>query len=198
MTTTTPQPAPARTRRAAGRVPGQPDMWVFVFFESLIFTAYFCVYLYARTRHEQPFLAAQAHLSLGLGVLGTVALLASSWAVASGVQRARAGDYPRALRDAYLTAGLGVAFVVVKIVEWTRLIRHGHTLTSGDFFQYYFFLTAIHLVHVLIGFVVIGVLVHQLRGEDRRSQQTVETCATYWHTVDFYWVLIFALLYVVR
>jgi nitric oxide reductase NorE protein len=26
----------------------------------------------------------------------------------------------------------------------------------------------------------------------------VETCATYWHTVDFLWVLIFALLYVVR
>jgi nitric oxide reductase NorE protein len=26
----------------------------------------------------------------------------------------------------------------------------------------------------------------------------VETCATYWHSVDFYWVLIFALLYVVR
>jgi nitric oxide reductase NorE protein len=32
----------------------------------------------------------------------------------------------------------------------------------------------------------------------RRSQQLVETCATYWHTVDFLWVLIFALLYVVR
>ena len=26
----------------------------------------------------------------------------------------------------------------------------------------------------------------------------VETCATYWHTVDLYWVMIFAMLYVVR
>lgn len=35
----------------------------------------------------------------------------------------------------------------------------GHTFTSSQFFQYYFFLTAIHLVHLLIGSVVLGVLV---------------------------------------
>jgi len=46
----------------------------------------------------------------------------------------------------------------------------------------------------LIGFVVLGVLVWKLSD----SQEIVETCATYWHTVDFFWVLIFALLYVVR
>jgi nitric oxide reductase NorE protein len=74
----------------------------------------------------------------------------------------------------------------------------GNTFTSSQFFQYYFFLTAIHVVHLLIGFVVIGVLIVQLKDTERRCQQTVETCATYWHTVDFFWLLIFALLYVVR
>ena len=34
------------------RVPGQPDMWFFVLFESLIFTAYFGVYLFNRAQHE--------------------------------------------------------------------------------------------------------------------------------------------------
>ena len=32
----------------------------------------------------------------------------------------------------------------------------------------------------------------------RRSQETIETCATYWHTIDLFWVLIFAMLYIVR
>jgi nitric oxide reductase NorE protein len=50
----------------------------------------------------------------------------------------------------------------------------------------------------LIGFVVLGVVVYQLWSPARRSQELVETGATYWHTVDFLWVLIFALLYVVR
>jgi nitric oxide reductase NorE protein len=187
--------APATKPR---RVPGQPDMWVFVLFESLIFTSYLGVYLYHRAQHERAFLDAQSHLALWLGVLDTIALLTSSWSVARCVQTARAGQYRAAIRDALLTAGFGVAFLALKIVEWTRQIDLGHTFTSSEFFQYYFFLTAIHAIHLLIGFVVLGVLVYQLSGPRRRNQEIVETCATYWHTVDFLWVLIFALLYVVR
>ena len=196
--TTTESPASLLPPKSSRHVPGQPDMWVFVLFESLVFTSYFCVYLYARTQHEAAFLRSQAHLLLWLGVLDTVVLLTSSWAVARCVQHARAGRYGLARRDAWVTAGLGFVFLVLKIVEWARLIHFGHTFTSTQFFQYYFFLTAIHFVHLLIGFVVIGVLILQLKDPKRRRQETVETCATYWHTVDFFWVLIFALLYVVR
>jgi nitric oxide reductase NorE protein len=196
--TTTESPASLLRPKSSRHVPGQPDMWVFVLFESLVFTSYFCVYLYARTQHEAAFLRSQAHLLLWLGVLDTVVLLTSSWAVARCVQHARAGRYGLARRDAWVTAGLGFVFLVLKIVEWARLIHFGHTFTSTQFFQYYFFLTAIHFVHLLIGFVVIGVLILQLKDPRRRRQETVETCATYWHTVDFFWVLIFALLYVVR
>ena len=34
-------------------VPGGRDIWFFVLFESLVFTSYFCVYLFNRTQHEQ-------------------------------------------------------------------------------------------------------------------------------------------------
>ncbi|HEY6428848.1 MAG TPA: cytochrome c oxidase subunit 3 [Acidimicrobiales bacterium] len=179
-------------------VPGGRDIWFFVLFESLVFTSYFCVYLFDRTQHEQQFLLGQSHLLLWLGVLDTILLLSSSWAVARCVQHARAGRFERARREAFLTAGFGLVFLILKIVEWVRLIHMGDTFTSSQFFQYYFFLTAIHFVHLLVGFVVLGVLVYQLSGQKRRSQMTVETCATYWHSVDFFWVLIFALLYVVR
>jgi len=186
------------TRRTPERIPGQGDMWVLVFFESLVFTSYFGVYLYYRGRHEAAFLEAQSHLDLGLGVLDTIVLLTSSWSIARCVQNARRDRHRAALRDACLTAALGVGFLGLKITEWTAQISAGRTFTSGDFFQHYFFLTIIHAVHLLIGFVVLGVLAHQLADPRRRSQKIVETCATYWHTVDFLWVLIFALLYVVR
>ena len=78
------------------------------------------------------------------------------------------------------------------------LIDDGHTFTSSEFMQYFFFLTGMHAIHLLIGFVVLGVLVRQLADPQRRSLTTIETCTTYWHTVDLYWVIIFALLYVVR
>ena len=78
------------------------------------------------------------------------------------------------------------------------LIRLGHTFTSGEFMQHFFFLTSIHAVHLVLGFVALGILLRELSQPGRRSVRTIETCSTYWHTVDLFWVVIFALLYVVR
>ena len=179
-------------------MPGQPDMWAFVLFETLLFTSYFAVYLFNRARNEQLYLQAQSHLELWVGVLNTIVLLTSSWSIARCVQAARVGNHRAALSHALLTAMLGGLFLVSKVAEWVRQVRMGNTLTANDFFMHYFFLTGLHCLHLLIGFVVLGVIVYQLRGPHRRSQKLVETCATYWHTVDFLWVLIFAMLYVVR
>ena len=179
-------------------VPGQPDMWMFVLFESLLFTGYFSVYLVSRTQSEELYLRSQAALDLRIGVFNTIVLLLSSWAIARCVKASREGTYRSALINAYLTILFGVVFLFSKVLEWVKEIHMGNTFTSNEFFQHYFFLTSIHCIHVLIGFIVLGVVVYQLWSPVRRSQQLVETCATYWHTVDFLWVLIFALLYVVR
>jgi len=181
-----------------GRVPGEGDMWFFVLFESLVFTSYFCVYLYFRAQNEAAFLEAQSALDLPLGILDTIVLLTSSWAIARCIQHARAGRHQVARQLALVTVGLGALFSALKLVEWVRLIHEGHTFTSSDFMTYFFFLTGMHAIHLLIGFVALGILVHQLVDPERRSQETIETCSTYWHTVDLFWVLIFAVLYIVR
>ncbi|RUP04493.1 MAG: cytochrome c oxidase subunit 3 family protein [Mycobacterium sp.] len=182
-------------------VPGQPDMWVFVLFETLVFTAYFGFYLFYRARSPELFLHSQAQLDLRVGVLNTLVLLLSSWSVARCVQSSRSGAHRVALRDLIVTAVFAAVFLLFKVSEWARLVATGNGLDSNDFFTYYFFLTGIHFVHLLIGFVALGVIGYRL-GASRRgspeSQVLIETCATYWHTVDFLWVLIFALLYVVR
>lgn len=189
---------PAGKGARARAVPGQPDMWAFVLFETLVFTAYFGFYLFFRGRNPDLFLHSQAQLDLRVGVLNTLVLLLSSWSVARCVQSARAGAYRAALRDVFITAAFAAVFLSFKVFEWARLVHAGNGIDSNDFYMFYFFLTGIHFVHLLIGFVVLGVIVYQLLSPARRDQNLVETCATYWHTVDFLWVLIFALLYVVR
>jgi nitric oxide reductase NorE protein len=179
-------------------VPGQPDMWAFVLFEALVFTSYFVVYMIFRTRSPELYLQSQAHLNLRIGVFETLVLLVSSWCMARCVQAARQGAYRSALTNALLTMFFGVVFLVAKVFEWTRLIRMGFGFSTNEFFSHYYFLTGIHFLHLLIGFVAVGVIVYQLRSPARRSQELVETGATYWHTVDFLWIVIFALLYVVR
>jgi nitric oxide reductase NorE protein len=186
------------TPQPARFVPGQPDMWVFVLFEALVFTAYFTVYVVRRTRSPGLFLESQTHLNLRVGAFNTLVLLASSWSVARCVQAARERLFRAALTNAFLTMLFGFVFLVSKILEWAAEIGQGFTLTTDEFFSFYYFLTAIHFIHLLIGFVVLDVAVHQLWSPARRSQEMIETCATYWHTIDFLWVLIFALLYVMR
>ena len=184
--------------RPSEHVPGGHDIWFFVLFESAIFTSYFCVYLFNRTQHEQVFLLGQSHLLLWLGVLETIVLLYQLLDNGAVRPTRSCRRYDASSAMPFLTAVFGALFLVLKIVEWVRLINAGHTFTSTEFFQYFFFLTVIHLIHLLIGFVFLGVLWYQLSDEKRRSPLTVETCAVYWHSVDFFWVLIFALLYVVR
>jgi nitric oxide reductase NorE protein len=179
-------------------VPGQPDMWAFVLFEALVFTAYFISYVVCRTRSLDLFLQSQAHLDLRVGVFHTLVLLASSWSVARCVQAARERSFRVALTNALLTMIFGFVFLVAKVLEWAAKIEAGFGFTTDEFFSFYYFLTAIHFLHLLIGFVALGIAVHQLSSPARRSQEIIETCATYWHTIDFLWVLIFALLYVMR
>src|ERR1700760_1463002 len=133
----------AETRNRARFVPGQPDMWAFVLFETLVFTAYFGFYLFYRARSPELFLHSQAQLDLRVGVGNTLVLLLSSWAVARCVQSARAGAYGPALRDAFITAAFAAVFLSVKVFEWARLVHAGNGVASNDFFTYYFFLTGI-------------------------------------------------------
>jgi len=173
-------------------------MWAFVLFEALLFTSYFTVYIIHRTQSPDLYLQSQAHLDLRVGVFNTLVLLVSSWSVARCVQAARERSFRVALTNAFLTMLFGFAFLVSKVLEWATEIEKGFTFTTNEFFSFYYFLTAIHFLHLLIGFVVLGIAVYQIWSPARRSQEIIETCATYWHTIDFLWVIIFALLYVMR
>jgi nitric oxide reductase NorE protein len=172
------------TRPAHQAIPGQPDMWVLVMIEALTFS--------------DLFLASQRHLELGLGVANTLILLTSSWSIARCVEHSRAGDWRAARRSLLLTAGAGALFCALKLYEWSVELGQGFTFETNRFFSFYYFLTAMHLLHVLVGFIALGVIRHQIGNPARRSLELIETGATYWHLVDVLWVIIFALLYVMR
>lgn len=184
--------------KARAHLPSNKDMWVFVLGDLVIFSTYFIIFMIYRHQERQLFLESQQHLSLNIGVVNTLVLLASSWFVAQGVQLTRAGDYERAVR---LTVGGGlcsVAFILLKAYEWSSKIGQGMTFPSNDFFMFYYMLTGVHLFHVALGLVFLGVVFRELRNPKLRRVSMVETGATYWHMVDLLWIVIFALLYVMR
>jgi nitric oxide reductase NorE protein len=185
-------------QRRAAHTPGDGHMWVMVLGDLIIFGAYFIIFMVYRAMKPQEFLAAQEHLNINVGVLNTLVLLASSWFIARSVQAARADDHARALRLTYLGGLCGVAFILIKAYEWSAKVTQGYTLSSNDFFMFYYTLTGVHLFHVSLGLLILGVVVRELGNPRRRRMFMVESGATYWHMVDLLWIVIFALLYVMR
>ncbi|MBU8807621.1 cytochrome c oxidase subunit 3 [Mycolicibacterium goodii] len=176
-------------------LPGDGHMWVMVLGDLVIFAGYFVIFAVHRAMNRDEFLQAQQHLAINIGVLNTVVLLSSSWFIARAVLATRAGRHQAAVRHLYAGGTLGVAFMAVKSYEWFVKINAGHT-NSEMFFSFYYVITGVHLIHVLIGLIVLGVLVRELR--TRRRSSLVESGAVYWHMVDLLWVVIFGLLYVMR
>jgi nitric oxide reductase NorE protein len=178
--------------------PGDGHMWVMVLGDLIIFGAYFIIFMVYRAMKPQEFLVSQEHLNINVGVLNTLALLASSWFIARSVQSARDDDHARALRLTYLGGLCGVVFILIKAYEWSTKIAQGYTISSNDFFMFYYMLTGVHLFHVSLGLLILGVVARELRNPRRRRMFMVESGATYWHMVDLLWIVIFALLYVMR
>ncbi len=179
------------------RLPGDVHIWVMVLGDLLIFTGYFVIFMVFRTMNADAFLASQQHLSVNVGVVNTVVLLTSSWLIARSVLATRAGNYRTATRFVYAGAAGGVLFIILKAYEWAVKIAAGHT-NSDLFFSFYYVITGVHLVHVLIGLIALGACVRELNNPGRRRPMVIESGATYWHMVDLLWVIIFGLLYVMR
>lgn len=181
-----------------GHLPGDGHMWVMVLGDLVIFGAYFIIFMIYRAMSPQEFLESQQHLNLNIGALNTLVLLTSSWFVARSVSAVRTGDHSRALRLTYLGGLCGVLFVVIKAYEWTAKIVQGYTMSTNEFFMFYYMLTGVHLFHVTLGLLILGIVVRELRNPRRRRVSMAESGATYWHMVDLLWIVIFALLYVMR
>lgn len=189
---TAPQPTVKRRH-----LPGESSMWFFVIGDLLIFAVYFVVYMYYRGQNQELFLDSQAKLNTDIGAVNTVVLLTSSLFVALGTSAARAGRTADAYRLFWLALAGGAAFPVLKAFEYIPEVLAGMTPGTNLFFMFYYVMTGMHLCHVFLGLAILYFVVRNLRGTQPRMT-LVETGATYWHMVDLLWLVLFALLYLMR
>lgn len=184
----------------AKHLPGEEGVWVFILGDMLVFSLFFLVYLYYRNEDIATFTSSQALLNVNLGALNTALLLTSSWFVALGLQATRKALTKIASHLFSLAFVCGLGFALVKYLEWGEKIRGGHTLTSNDFFMYYYVFTGIHFLHLIIGMGVLVYLIMKARaGKCAPSDiQNYESGGAYWHMVDLLWIVLFPLLYLVK
>lgn len=94
----------------------------------------------------------------------------------------------------YITAFLGVLFVVGQYMAWLQLRSEGLYLATNPNSSFFYLLTAIHALHVLGGLIGLAYVLRKLqRVVLRRS--TLDSFAYYWHFMGILWVYLLVLLW---
>ena len=183
----------------AGHTPGEAGLWVFVLGDMTLFGAILLVFTWDRLADPAGFKASAAQLIQPIGAVNTLVLLASSYLVVRAVFAHRQERFPAARRLVFGAVACAVTFAALKAVEYVTEVSAGHTPSTGLFFTFYFVLTGLHLLHVIVGTALLSAWTMMLR--KRRpwgpSRRTAEGIAVYWHMVDLLWIAIFTLVYLV-
>jgi cytochrome c oxidase subunit III len=186
-------------------------MWIFLATEVMFFGGMFLGYMVYRFSYPQAFADASNHLDVLLGSINTAVLICSSFTMALAVHSAESSNNRGLVRFLLLTIVLGLVFLGIKFFEY--YIKFEEHLVPGSafnyegplagpaeiFFSFYFTMTGMHALHMIIGIGLLTALIVKAR-RNRFSPYyytPVEITGLYWHFVDIVWIFLFPLLYLV-
>ena len=187
-------------------------MWIFLATEVMFFGGLFAGYTIYRNLYLPGFEAGSHMLNVTIGAINTGVLIGSSLTMAMAVRAAQMGKRNALVTFLIMTILLGLAFVIIKLtLEWRHDYLEGlapglnFTFAGANaksvqlFFFFYFAMTGVHALHMVVGVGVLAfLLVQAWRGEygpDRFNP--VEGAGLYWHFVDIVWIFLFPLLYLI-
>ena len=172
--------------------------WVIVASVSMLFTGLSSAYIVraASAPDWQPLTMPRIlWLSTALICLSSVTFEAARRCL----RNTAAATYARLLS---LTGVLGLGFLALQLIAWRRLAGQGIYLASNPHSSFFYLLTALHGLHLLVGLLALFLLLLRTvrkGGADAGKQIAVtDGVAVYWHFMDFLWIYLFVLLFVWR
>lgn len=184
-------------------------MWVFLITEMMFFGGLFAGYVVYRTVYPAAFNIGSHETEVLLGGTNTVVLICSSLTMALAVRSAQLSKTRQLVGFLVVTMLLGLTFLGIKGLEYYHKVEHQlvpgasfrfegpHGRGVQLFMSFYFAMTGLHALHMIIGVGILGTLVSMaLRGRFSAAYYTpVEVSGLYWHFVDIIWIFLYPLLY---
>jgi cytochrome c oxidase subunit 3 len=184
-------------------------MWLFLLTELMFFGGVFTAYGVYRYLYHAAFAEGAGHLDVVLGSVNTVILIFSSLTMALAVRAAQMDKRKLLVGLLIATMVFGAAFLVIKGMEYSHKWEESHV--PGRYFHYdgplanqvhlffsfYFTMTGIHALHMILGIAWMAWLVRRSARGDFGSGyfSPIEMTGLYWHFVDLVWIFLFPLLY---
>jgi len=187
--------------------PGDFGVWVIIYVELITFGLFFIGYAFSRRANLEMFNHSQLMLETTSGFINTLLLVTSSYFVVKAVKsiqkmthESREEFNKKASKWLLLAMLLGAGFLVNKIFEFSYIFGEGISLSTNKFFMFYIMLTGFHFMHVLLGSVILFNIFQKTRTHDYtvEDHKGIESGAAYWHMVDFLWIILFPLVYIIR
>jgi cytochrome c oxidase subunit 3 len=188
-------------------------IWLFLCTEILMFGGLFVGYLIYHSIYPVVFHKGSALLSKPLGAFNTVVLIFSSLTMALAVSYVQSGKRKQATWAMLVTVLCAITFLAVKYFEYSHKFHDGllpgkfftnsemlaNVKNGAMFFSFYFVMTGLHGVHVVVGAgMIVWVMIKNIRGSVGPEYYTpVEGVGLFWHVVDLVWIYLFPLLYLV-
>ena len=176
--------------------PGGILMWILIFLELITFGVALIVLVVGSRENPELYKQSANHLNATYGAINTVFLLVSGFFMATSVHQFKLNNIKKSSFYLKLTMLGGVLFLGLKTLEYSEKIEHGLTLGYDTFFNFYWLLTGFHVIHVLVGLVIL-LFMHRSLRKSTSTLEDVEASATFWHMCDLIWLLLFPILYLI-
>jgi nitric oxide reductase NorE protein len=187
--------------------PGDFAIWIIIYVELITFALLFLGYAFSRRLDVELFNASQMVVNQTSGFINTFILITSSYFVVKAVQSIR-NMTQESQKESNIQASkwllfaimCGIAFLVIKVTEFSHIFGMGIHLSTNKYFMFYIMLTVFHFLHVLLGSGILFIIYKKTKiyGYLPNDSKGIETGASYWHMVDLLWIVLFPLVYIIR
>ena len=176
--------------------PGGMLLWIIIFLELITFGMALIAMVYSGRLEPEVFHTSRLLLNPIYGTINTLFLLSSGFFMVVSLENLKAGEKEKSLRFLAATMLFGILFLVVKAIEYSVKLDAGLTLGYNTFFTFYWLLTLFHVIHVIVGLVILTSIYFGVKKEKSGTTiEDVEASAAFWHMCDLIWLLLFPIIY---
>lgn len=174
----------------------QLGFWIYLMTDCILFGTLFAAYIVlSGGTNGGP--SGRELFDLPFVLVETIILLVSSLTCGLALLLARYDKVRQAIALLVATMLLGAAFLTMELVEFTHLLREGHSWQASGFLTAFFTLVGTHGAHIAVGLIWLLVLTLRLiwKGSSAHMLRRLSLAAMFWHFLDVVWIFIFTIVY---